>query len=236
MVSVGRCSILSFQSTRPARGATLECGAGRDVQRCFNPRAPRGARRKVSARIPAFSCFNPRAPRGARRDQGPHRLHLDRVSIHAPRAGRDALRTAPIRHRLYCFNPRAPRGARRHGRDGTVSLRLSFNPRAPRGARPQPITVITRYGPFQSTRPARGATRGPPTQRRDEPVSIHAPRAGRDHVIIFPCLPDCEFQSTRPARGATNPSSRWLAHAYSAWFQSTRPARGATAPILTDVF
>ena len=80
---------LTFQSTRPSRGATKRTNsktfarkisihaplAGRDADRpgpCrrsgdFNPRAPRGARRPdvVTSERPK-SDFNPRAPRGAR--------------------------------------------------------------------------------------------------------------------------------------------------------------------------
>ena len=85
-----------------------------------------------------------------------HFFAREKVSIHAPRAGRDHRpRCPPTTHR--CFNPRAPCGAR-PARDGTR----------------HPITT------FQSTRPVRGAT----ASLRDLPirrfVSIHAPRAGRD--------------------------------------------------------
>jgi len=57
------------------------------------------------------------------------------VSIHAPRAGRDALRAVRA----------ALRGVSIH---------------APRAGRDQAIDIVTREVlPFQSTRPARGATR-----------------------------------------------------------------------------
>ncbi len=36
-------------------------------------------------------------------------------------------------------------------------------------------------------------------------VSIHAPRAGRDDVMAVKTLQVTQFQSTRPARGATLP-------------------------------
>ena len=35
------------------------------------------------------------------------------------------------------------------------------------------------------------------------PISIHAPREGRDYHGYFPQSKDHKFQSTRPARGAT---------------------------------
>ena len=77
---------------------------------------------------------------------------------------------------------------------------------------------------FQSTRPARGATLGYCSRTCSFPVSIHAPRAGRDTwVKVMEKI--LVFQSTRPARGATHVELRSVS---SAQFQSTRPARGAT--------
>ena len=61
-------------------------------------------------------------------------LSFEKISIHAPREGRDLL-------------PFIDRGCRRY-----------FNPRAPRGARQQLRRMDEKGVPFQSTRPARGAT------------------------------------------------------------------------------
>ena len=85
-----RCgkNAMTFQSTRPARGATTADRYSRSHMLFQSTRPARGATTlQVSAR-----------------------LQLD-VSIHAPRVGRDR-RCA---HRVYkspSFNPRAPRGAR----------------------------------------------------------------------------------------------------------------------------
>ena len=57
----------SFQSTRPMRGATV---AGGDTK-CM------------------AGDFNPRAPRGARRNHNTDDKTVLRISIHAPREGRD---------------------------------------------------------------------------------------------------------------------------------------------------
>ena len=56
---------------------------------------------------------------------------------------------------------------------------------------------------FQSTRPARGATRADAVTHASERVSIHAPRAGGDRDIRTGVAVSDLFQSTRPARGAT---------------------------------
>jgi len=147
----------------------------------FNPRAPRGARQKIADEKAGPLMFQSTRPaRGATPE--PTRTNEDAmVSIHAPRAGRDA----PI--------------------DYAHSRSRSFNPRAPRGARQRHYNVAEGELMFQSTRPARGATRAgrkstsrtfrfnPRAPRGARPccfpscsaialVSIHAPRAGRDGV------------------------------------------------------
>ena len=107
----GSC-FLSFQSTRPRRGAIPVPAPPPHPRHCFNPRAPGGARYLVAVPVIADSwvsihappegrdpchatgdithpCFNPRAPGGARSSPG-LRAHTGcRVSIHAPPEGRD---------------------------------------------------------------------------------------------------------------------------------------------------
>ena len=78
---------------------------------------------------------------------------------------------------------------------------------------------------FQSTLPARGATKDGVAYSTPIFISIHAPRTGSDDS------PRTEsraalFQSTLPARGATTIATA-LRNAVA--FQSTLPARGATA-------
>jgi len=100
-----------FQSTRPARGAT-------------------GMRNEIIL----DGWFQSTRPARGATSGGGGTGNLAKVSIHAPRAGRDFIgRGAALV--VVCFNPRAPRGAR-HAFDvpGGVSVE------------------------FQSTRPARGAT------------------------------------------------------------------------------
>ena len=103
-----------------------------------------------------------------------------RVSIHAPRAGRDSSRGSGFRAHSR-FNPRAPCGARL-----LLSCRIfrieSFNPRAPCGARRRFAQDTVQKRLFQSTRPVRGATCRVYEQDSCYQVSIHAPRAGRDQA------------------------------------------------------
>ena len=108
---------------------------------------------------------------------------LEQISIHAPRTGSDGGRI-PTLYAPKHFNPRSPHGERQADADAAI-LQLHISIHAPRTGsdtceRRYPIDHNT----FQSTLPARGAT------RRTRPQS---------------CRPR-PFQSTLPARGATDPA------------------------------
>ena len=155
---VSNTFLRTFQSTRPARGATAT----------------------GTSLTPTVCHFNPRAPRGARPAAGRAGERVDLISIHAPREGRDQRPCATPKSRMN-FNPRAPRGARqfvngrllfplafqstRPARGATLRSAIwymqttkNFNPRAPRGAR------LWNCAPFGLA----------------YYISIHAPREGRD--------------------------------------------------------
>ena len=126
------------------------------------------------------------------------------VSIHAPRAGRDHRRPARTPHppsfnsrapcgarrivdkyrpRLVCFNSRAPCGARRCTRGGRPRCAWFQFTRPVRGATRRSARFSASGRMFQFTRPVRGATAsGSAIAGPGFPVSIHAPRAGRDAV------------------------------------------------------
>ena len=198
-------------------------GAGCSSLESFNPRAPCGARLFPCYCGAATNRFQSTRPvRGATATLSSS-IASARVSIHAPRAGRDALRSPvysgrsrfnprapcgarPRRHSMMlrpsCFNPRAPCGARLMTATKR-RCRSSFNPRAPCGARHCVCTSSKPFWRFQSTRPVRGAT--------------------GDYIITDT---NFTFQSTRPVRGATRRQGREYYHAK---FQSTRPVRGATS-------
>ena len=78
------------------------------------------------------------------------------ISIHAPRTGSDS-------RVLYTVTPSG-----------------YFNPRSPHGERPSLHTSRTQCRRFQSTLPARGATKHGGTRIPGENISIHAPRTGSD--------------------------------------------------------
>ena len=102
----------------------------------------------------------------------------DGISIHAPRTGSDV--PSP-----------------RHG-----GAHQDFNPRSPHGERRRTATHKRRRERFQSTLPARGATRTGNRTERMVKISIHAPRTGSD--LRTKCLLDAIiFPSTLPEPGAT---------------------------------
>ena len=152
-----RRSAVRFQSTRPVWGATgsvlcaFWCGyisihaprVGRDhlpLRRCcpgsyFNPRAPCGARPARCWHTGRLTQFQSTRPVWGATADGDARDRHRRISIHAPRVGRDT-GSRDCRAAQKNFNPRAPCGARRsHTRSASLLHRA-----------------------FQSTRPVWGAT------------------------------------------------------------------------------
>ena len=146
---------LGFQSTPPARGATVKMKVRR-WSMSISIHAPReggdsrmytlSAASKISIHAPREGGdgginypppykedFNPRPPRGGRLAGDIAALVVARISIHAPREGGDnaARRTS---EEVHHFNPRPPRGGRRYpGRPAGGAG--NFNPRPPRGGR-----------------------------------------------------------------------------------------------------
>ena len=104
------------------------------------------------------------------------------------------------------FNPRTPRGVRLKATFCPAAT-CYFNPRTPRGVRLKTAVLCGVYQKFQSTHPARGATRYPTPLLRQPPnfnprtprgvrqlstpkvvqairISIHAPREGCDFCLF----------------------------------------------------
>ena len=185
------------------------CGARRAKRkllliprRYFNPRAPCGARLLGSILAANTQIISIHAPHAGRDGSYSHNHGAQHISIYAPREGRDPRMSAASIRCSKFQSTRPARGATcapvpclcpcdisihapREGRDqeparAEPELR-HFNPRAPRGARPMQTRTKLPKEPFQSTRPARGAT-----------LTVLLVRC----VLLI-------FQSTRPARGAT---------------------------------
>ena len=215
--------VSSSFNPRAPRGARRRGRGVHAAPKRFNPRAPRGARHASLPMAQKQQCFNPRAPRGARQppNGNPPRKHrfqstrpargatalvrriLDAeiVSIHAPRAGRDAAVSSPMmRWRLF-QSTRPARGAThrdsasylpdlfqstRPARGATAILayvvqRIKVSIHAPRAGRDSPAPPTKRESWSFNPRAPRGARRGVlPFRTAQGHVSIHAPRAGRD--------------------------------------------------------
>ena len=145
-----------FQSTLPAREATLP-----PALRClwstnFNPRFPRGKRPPFGSLSSSQTEFQSTLPAREATQRDPNIPHRFAISIHASREGSDI------------------------GKDTKSIDGFNFNPRFPRGKRHKLHRKLHPKTEFQSTLPAREAT-----------------KAGRR--FISPEI----FQSTLPAREAT---------------------------------
>ena len=200
---------------------------------------------------PDCICSPGRLPLGAfcagRDDLEREALHDDRISIRAPRAGRDCCaRMVAAAH--SDFNPRAPCGVR-HKNDGNwrgeqrfqsthpvrgatwqerarSTSRHNFNPRTPCGVRRWIRLLLPGTTNFNPRAPCGARLDRPVIFGIRRPISIHAPRVGRDSLIQAPlCVVLRRFQSTHPVRGATMDKA---AAAGNNEFQSTRPVWGAT--------
>ena len=150
----------------------------------------------------AFSAphFNPRSPHGERHDKAQINFgalkfqstlpargatwsflicpSFAQISIHAPRTGSDnPPDEGPVARAISIHAPRT-------GSDrkllATLSARSHFNPRSPHGERPISVTDGAGAETFQSTLPARGATRVAVASASSNRISIHAPRTGSD--------------------------------------------------------
>ena len=172
-----------FQSTPPARGAT----PGRPVT------------------LKIIGNFNPRPPRGGRHALDRNGSILLYISIHAPREGGDSSSSSSKPRSLY-FNPRPPRGGRHESRIRPC-VNENFNPRPPRGGRPCTHGAGRLKGGFQSTPPARGATKSRRNHSKKLNISIHAPREGGDGVSVCRFAISCYF-NPRPPRGGRHALDR----------------------------
>ncbi len=237
-----------FQSTLPARGATIpSC--------CWS----------------ATSSISIHAPREG--SDFPSRfIRSNRVTFQSTLPARGATAPCPVTDPVVTvISIHAPReGSDHHHADKIAKLSRDFNPRSPRGERPARFRIGRRSDPFQSTLPARGATtlssvfikkivefqstlpaRGATYDKiklsYENKISIHAPREGSDPASA-PHPGRCNDFNPRSPRGERQgPLGHHRQHQISIHapregsdpeqrrppprpspFQSTLPARGAT--------
>ena len=198
---------VGFQSTLPARGATSISSQMTENASGFQSTLP--ARGATAGLIDSTCClvFQSTLPaRGA--TEIPSYSDVFGEEFQSTLPARGATQSQPnAPPSLSHFNPRSPHGERQ---DGRTLERVSeyFNPRSPHGERRVRGGGIVKIGKFQSTLPARGATRRVPRRFRraahfnprsphgerhltvaDNPqvsdISIHAPRTGSDMHSCF---------------------------------------------------
>ena len=192
-----------FQSTLPARGATLRTTFSVSPSFDFNPRSPHGERLSLDITNGSRDYFNPRSPHGER----PHALSLS-----------DAI--------IYYFNPRSPHGERHATGQDTAALDTFQSTLPARGATQrgwfteENFTYISIHAPRTGSDSIRSISdfislhfnpRSPHGERRFGKellinwlvISIHAPRTGSDGHTPPEVPQTLKFQSTLPARGAT---------------------------------
>ena len=175
-----------FQSTPPARGATLF-----RFHFCFSydkfqstPPA-RGA-------TPKYRIIPTNTP----------------ISIHAPREGGDTMikYTAYI---LHHFNPRPPRGGRLHL--WITSLRMPLFQSTPpaRGATNNKVQIMPNLR-FQSTPPARGATKSMlPSWERQYHFNPRPPRGGRHDLNLDWLLKTVKISIHAPREGGDSKDAQF---------------------------
>ena len=117
-----------FQSTLPARGATLTRQESRNATTFQSTLPARGATSSNRA-LQTMRHFNPRSPHGERPKHGSTRIPGENISIHAPRTGSDGARPEGGHHEAISIH------APRTGSDSVSGLRgwsLTISIHAPR--------------------------------------------------------------------------------------------------------
>ena len=269
--------VLLISIHAPRTGSDIDFAATHSRQGDISIHAPRTGSDSFCREARLLDLFQSTLPaRGATRHQLPVFLPQT-ISIHAPRTGSDSLRdtvcalmrnfnprsphgerrsTSAISADSGDFNPRSPHGERHDSASAFCSL-WHFNPRSPHGERPGTVYQPGYFLEFQSTLPARGATRGraglhlvqidfnprsPHGERQGKPlsdgnrhgISIHAPRTGSDpqRNPVPICTRYFNPRSPHGERPHRQPRKTRLHKK----FQSTLPARGATGTALQLLF
>ena len=135
----------------------------------------RGATDTHGAVLLRRTDFNPRSPHGERLQKSLEAFEQKDISIHAPRTGSDRPADKRCNQLRKPFNPRSPHGERlKYQRDVNIVIK------------------------FQSTRPARGATKARAQRWNRLVISIHAPRTGSDPSSATAAASACDFNPRSP--------------------------------------
>ena len=192
--------ILTFQLTRPMRGATHWSWTANRHGKFQLTRPMRGATRTDDQqdRNQRFQLTRPMRGATAMLRDLPDVI---KISTHTPHAGRDCFNYASILVAKH-FNSHAPCGARRSCRRcGLVITQISTHtPHAGRDSARSPVGLARRD--FNSHAPCGARPRGEPIRRICTYFNSHAPCGARLPFFRPPCF-DVPFQLTRPMRGAT---------------------------------
>ena len=152
------------------------------------------------------------------------------ISIHAPREGGDLIHASVPFIRLFQSTPPARGATATRGPQRQGKCQEHFNPRPPRGGRlvsrriGWAVIVISIHAPreggdtdsttprrnsaeFQSTPPARGATKKAKKLRQKPKISIHAPREGGDIEYAGLFYRDLTISIHAPREGGDSGSS-----------------------------
>ena len=179
VTTVFRARVAAFQSTRPVRGATIGKRLCVIAAGEFQSTRPvRGATTPWTWKCRWWRFQSTRPVRGATFRQPLHG-HYAGISIHAPRAGRDITSSVAVTHAPTFQSTRPVRGATPVPYI-TSAVNQFQSTRPVRGATARPMAATTASTDFNPRAPC-GARRAPdPRLSGYVPISIHAPRAGRD--------------------------------------------------------
>ena len=132
---------------------------------------------------------------------------------------------------FWDFNPRAPRGARRSRPTPATSSTRYFNPRAPRGARLSPRLPLFSRAPISIHAPREGRDRHRRKGLLVAVISIHAPREGRDcYTVLAIVFRVISIHAPREGRdGVPRQDARPCRH-----FNPRAPRGARPSPIISD--
>ena len=246
------CDCVVFQSTLPARGATPLFERLKHAKRFQSTLPARGATHGLRTRFKG-RMISIHAPRTGSDDYGWSSWAKVITSFQStlPARGATLRISIPAQCASSYFNPRSPHGERLSARaQRTPTGAISIH--APRTGSDLTISLLfCACTTFQSTLPARGATRLASGEGKQTGISIHAPRTGSDTDATPSLTAPWNFNPRSPhgerrtraevitASADFNPRSPhgerqflYVCVSERKRFQSTLPARGATTDAL----